>query len=130
MWNLNSEHNFYFQHTWGSTKWKLRLMFLIWKVRDRNCSFLDAGLQKGGGTNHSRRCSFSIMVKWVNDGSLHANTLIMVNARKTWQNARQWWWNEWMMVKWVNDHILISLPLTSISPSLTSILPSLAWSKP
>ena len=34
----------------------------------------------------------------------------------------------WMMVKWVKDHILISPLLTSISPSLTSILVALAWS--
>ena len=58
--------------------------------------------------------------------------------------ASQWWSNErmilyyklmmvkcsLMMVKWVYDHTLISLSLTSISPYLTSILPSLLWSKP
>ena len=59
--------------------------------------------------NHYSRCSFSMMVKWANEGLLQANDCKMLV----------------IMVKWVYDHILISPSLTSISPSLKSISPSL-----
>ena len=58
------------------------------------------------------RCSFSMMVKWRNDGLLQANDgKMLVNDGKC----------SSMMVKWVYDHILISPSLTSILTSLTSI---------
>ena len=80
-------------------------------------------------------CSFSMMVKWANDGLLQANaTKILVNDGEMLVNDGE------MSV----EHILISpsmtsispslmsisLSLTSISPSLTSILLAFAWSKP
>ena len=76
----------------------------------------------------SSRCTFSMIVKWVNDGYFKVMMvkclLMMVKCSLMMVKCSS------MMVKWVYNHTLISPSLTSISPSLTSILPSIVWSKP
>ena len=68
------------------------------------------------------RCSFSMMVKWVNDGLLQANDgKMLINDGEVIVNDGE------MLV---NDNTLISPSLNTISPTSTSILPSLAWSMP
>ena len=61
------------------------------------------------------RCSFSMMVKWENDGKMFVN-----DYSPWWSNERTMAKCSFMMVKWVYDRTLIS-------PSLTSILPSFAY---
>ena len=63
------------------------------------------------------RCSFSMMVKWANHGLLQANDGKMLTNDGG--NAIQRWWNEY-------DHILTSPSLTSIGPSLARSKPSFA----
>ena len=65
-------------------------------------------------------CSFSMMVKWANDGLLQANDgKMLVNDGERFVNDGE------MMPMMVKAYMILL-----ISPSLTSILPSLAWSKP
>ena len=90
-------------------------------------------------------CSFSMMVKWANDGLLQAMIIIFLiniclymiiqsNDAERLVNDGEILVNDGEM--FVKDgemsicHTLISPSLTSISLSLTSILPSLAWSIP
>ena len=74
------------------------------------------------------RCSFSMMVKWANDGTLQANDgKILVNDGEMPINDSElsvWSYTHFTII---DKHFTI---ITSSSPSLTSILPSLAWSRP
>ena len=65
-------------------------------------------------------CSFSMMVKWANDG------LPQANDGKMLVNDGEMLVNDGEMSVWYTHFTIID----EHSPSLTSILPSLAWSKP
>jgi len=80
------------------------------------------------------------LVQLLNEGQMRMMVyfkLMMVKCALMMVNARQWWWNECMIInsflpslKSISPSLTsISSSLTSISPSLTSILPSLAWSR-
>ena len=74
-------------------------------------------------TSHISRCSFSIMVKWTNDGLLQANaSKILVNDGLMLANDGEM--SAWSMIIYAFHHHCI---IASNSPSLISILLALAW---
>ena len=73
--------------------------------------------------SHLSRCSFSMMVRWANDGVLQANaTKMLVNDGQMLINDSERLVND---VKWVYEPTLISPSLKSISVQHSLIWPSL-----